>query len=131
MTEETSILFNRAYTVVFCFKNIKILLKIGNGVDKLTKKCNIIGYGSDKDTISELWSPDGSQQSSGSNTDATISHRSEEQPTSATLTFEDNQSANGMAKNLQFHGQAKHIDVKRHFVPEQVNNGSNELLQDR
>ena len=57
MTEETLILVNRAYTVVFEFKNIKILLKIGNEVYKLTKKCNI-GSWSDKDTLAELWSPD-------------------------------------------------------------------------
>ena len=30
MTEETDIPFNRGYTVVFEFKNIEILLKIGN-----------------------------------------------------------------------------------------------------
>ena len=59
MTEETGILFNRAYNVVFEFKNIKILLKLRNEVYKQAKKCNIIGSGSDKDTLSELWSPGG------------------------------------------------------------------------
>ena len=49
MTEETGILFNRAFTVVFELKNIKILLKIKNEVYKYTKKCNIIGSASDID----------------------------------------------------------------------------------
>ena len=34
MTEETGVLFNRAYNVVFEFKNIKILLNLGNEVYK-------------------------------------------------------------------------------------------------
>ena len=34
MTEETGILFNRAYTIVFEFQNITILLKIENAVYK-------------------------------------------------------------------------------------------------
>ena len=37
-----------------------------------------------------------------------------------TLILEDNQSAIAMAKNPQFHGRAKHIDIRHHFVREQV-----------
>ena len=32
-----------------------------------------------------------------------------------------------MARNPQFHGRAKHIDIKHHFVREQVSNGTIEL----
>ncbi|KXJ11144.1 Copia protein [Exaiptasia diaphana] len=48
-------------------------------------------------------------------------------PTSATLIFEDNQAAICLAKNPQFHGRAKHIDIKYHFVREQVTNGNIEV----
>ena len=48
-------------------------------------------------------------------------------PTGATTTFEDNQSAICMAKNPQFHGRAKHIGIKYHFIREQVDNGTVEL----
>ena len=41
--------------------------------------------------------------------------------------YEDNQSAISMAKNPQFHGRVKHIDIKYHFVREQVGNGKLEL----
>ena len=34
--------------------------------------------------------------------------------------FEDNQSTIAMTKNPQFHGKAKHIDIKFHFIREQV-----------
>ena len=34
------------------------------------------------------------------------------------LILEDNQSAIAMAKNPQFHGRTKHIDIQRHFVIE-------------
>ena len=34
--------------------------------------------------------------------------------------FEDNQSTIAMTKNPQFHGRAKHIDIKFHFIREQV-----------
>ena len=44
--------------------------------------------------------------------------------TDATVIFEDNQSAISMAKNPQFHGRAKHIDIKYHFIREQVKNGT-------
>ena len=33
---------------------------------------------------------------------------------------EDNQSAISMTKNPQFYGRAKHIDIKFHFIREQV-----------
>ena len=39
-----------------------------------------------------------------------------------TLIFEDNQSAIAMAKNPQFHGRSKHINIKFHFIREQVSN---------
>ena len=38
--------------------------------------------------------------------------------------FEDNQSTTVMAKNPQFHGRVKHIDIRHHFVQEQVANGT-------
>ena len=34
------------------------------------------------------------------------------------LILEDNQSAIAMSKNPQFHGRAKHIDIRHHFVIE-------------
>lgn len=37
-------------------------------------------------------------------------------PKSPTVIFEDNQSAIAMARNPQFHGRAKHIDIRHHFV---------------
>jgi hypothetical protein len=40
-----------------------------------------------------------------------------------TTIYEDNQSAIAMTKNPQFHGRAKHIDIKYHFIRENVNNG--------
>ena len=41
-------------------------------------------------------------------------------PETATIIFEDNQSAIAMTKNPQFHGHAKHIAIKYHFIREQV-----------
>ena len=38
--------------------------------------------------------------------------------------YEDNQSTISMAKNPQFHGRAKHVAIKYHFVREHVNKGS-------
>ena len=38
----------------------------------------------------------------------------------ATIINEDNQSAIAMAKNPQFHGRAKHIDMKYHYIRDQV-----------
>ena len=41
--------------------------------------------------------------------------------------YEDNQSTMCMAKNPKFHGRTKHIDIKYHFVREQVALGEIEL----
>ncbi len=38
-----------------------------------------------------------------------------------TVIMEDNQSAISMAKNPQFHRRAKHINIKYHFIREQIN----------
>ena len=38
----------------------------------------------------------------------------------STLIYEDNQSTIGMAKNPQYHGRAKHIDIKFYYIREQV-----------
>jgi hypothetical protein len=48
-------------------------------------------------------------------------------PDSPTLIFEDNQASICLAKNPQYHGRAKHIDIKYHFVREQVVNGNIEV----
>ena len=44
-----------------------------------------------------------------------------------TVIFEDNQSTIAMTKNPQFHGRAKHIDIKHHFIREQVSRGTVQL----
>ena len=44
-----------------------------------------------------------------------------------TVIFEDNQSTIAMAKNPQFHGRAKHIDIRHHFVREQLAHGTIQL----
>ena len=38
----------------------------------------------------------------------------------STLIYEDNQSTICMAKNPQYHGRAKHIDIKFHYIREHV-----------
>ena len=43
---------------------------------------------------------------------------------SPTILYEDNQSAIAMAKNPLFHGRAKHIDIKHHFIRQQVTQGT-------
>lgn len=48
-------------------------------------------------------------------------------PDGPTTILEDNQSSIAMAKNPQFHGRAKHIDIKHHFIRDQVSIGSIEL----
>ena len=40
--------------------------------------------------------------------------------TAPTVVYEDNQSAICIAKNPQSHGRSKHIDIKYHFIREQV-----------
>ena len=47
--------------------------------------------------------------------------------TDAVVIHEDNQSAIAIAKNPQFHGRIKHIDIKYHFVREHVKVNSIEL----
>ena len=44
-----------------------------------------------------------------------------------TTIFEDNQSAICLAKNPQYHGRAKHIDIKYHYVRERVAAGDIKL----
>lgn len=41
----------------------------------------------------------------------------------ATVIFCDNLSAVALAKNPQFHGRSKHIDIQHHFVRENIVNG--------
>ena len=41
-------------------------------------------------------------------------------PTGPMLILEDNQATICMAKNSQYHGRAKHIDIKYHFIRENV-----------
>ena len=48
-------------------------------------------------------------------------------PDKPIIIFEDNQSAMCIAKNPQFHGRTKHIEIKYHFTREQVKNGTIEL----
>ena len=48
-------------------------------------------------------------------------------PTRPTVIHEDNQSAICMAKNPQFHGRTKHIEIKYHFIREKVHDGIIEL----
>ena len=48
-------------------------------------------------------------------------------PAGPLLIFEDNQAAICMAKNPQFHGRAKHVDIKYHFIREKVSSGVVEL----
>ena len=43
-------------------------------------------------------------------------------PNGPTTIFEDNQSAIAMSRNPQPHGRVKHIDIKHHFIWEQVTN---------
>ena len=49
------------------------------------------------------------------------------QSSKATVIHEDNQSAIAIAKNPQFHGRAKHIEIKYHFICEHIQKGSVEL----
>ena len=49
-------------------------------------------------------------------------------PSGATVIHEDNQSAIMMAQNAVFHGRSKHIDIRHHFVREQVCVGTVKLV---
>ena len=52
-----------------------------------------------------------------------LRHLISDLPNGATVIFENNQAAICMAENPQLHGRAKHIDIKYHFIREQVNSG--------
>ena len=41
--------------------------------------------------------------------------------------YDDNQSTIAMAKDPQFHGKSKHIDIKYHFIRDHVTKRSLEL----
>ena len=49
-------------------------------------------------------------------------------PKEPTVIFEDNQSAMALCKNPQFHGRSKHIDIKHHFIREQVASNNIKLM---
>ena len=49
-------------------------------------------------------------------------------PEGPTVIFEDNQSAIAMCKNPQFHGRSKHIDIKHHYIREQVAGNNIKLI---
>ena len=48
-------------------------------------------------------------------------------PETPTTIYEDNQSAISMTKNPKFHGRAKHIAIKYHYIREQVSSGTIKL----
>lgn len=43
------------------------------------------------------------------------------------IVFEDNQAAISLTRNPQFHGRAKHVDIRYHFTREQVKQGTVDL----
>lgn len=45
-----------------------------------------------------------------------------------TIIFEDNQSAIAISRNPQFHGRTKHIDIKYHYVRDQITQKSIDLV---
>ena len=49
------------------------------------------------------------------------------EPMKSTTIYEDNQSAICLTKNPQFHGRSKHMDIKYHFIRDQVNDGMVEV----
>jgi hypothetical protein len=48
----------------------------------------------------------------------------QDKPAKSITIYEDNQSSIQMAKNPQFHGRAKHIGIKYHFIREQTEKGT-------
>ena len=49
------------------------------------------------------------------------------EPCGPTVLHEDNQAAICLSKNPQGHGKSKHIEIKYHFIREQVKNGAIKL----
>ncbi len=49
------------------------------------------------------------------------------EPQGPTTILEDNQSCIAMAKNPQFHGRTKHVNIKQHYIREQVHSKTVEL----
>ena len=45
-------------------------------------------------------------------------------PEGLTSILEDNQAVIIMAKNPQFHGRAKHIDIRHYFIREQISDAT-------
>ena len=43
------------------------------------------------------------------------------------MLYEDNQAAICLCKNSQSHGKSKHIDIRYHFIREQVSTGTIEV----
>ena len=54
-----------------------------------------------------------------------------DKPGEGTEIFEDNQSAICLAKNPQFHSRTKHIEIKYHFIRDQVESGNIKLTYSR
>ena len=52
----------------------------------------------------------------------------DEPSTEAMVIYSDSQSAIAMAKNPQFHGRSKHIDIKYHFIRGKIADGTVKLL---
>ena len=48
----------------------------------------------------------------------------QKEPLEPVTVYEDNQSAICMTKNPQFHGRSKHVDIKYHFVRDEVKKGT-------
>ena len=45
----------------------------------------------------------------------------------AVTLYEDNKSAICLAKNPQFHGRSKHIDIRYHFIRDEIKKGTIEV----
>ena len=48
-------------------------------------------------------------------------------PQGPTVVYEDNQATIAISKNPLFHSRAKHIDIRHHYVREQVSNAKIKL----